>query len=99
MAIARGPEMSTRAASAAQASRNDDATTAVPNNSSPSGPDGWMPLSRRATAGIVNTRAIAKGRISLAGTPCLPVAVGRTGGLGDSGQAWSLAEGLVHPHV
>jgi hypothetical protein len=71
IAIAIGPEMSTRAASAAQARRNDDATTAVPNSSRPSGPGGCVPVNRNAKAGIVNPIASTRGRIRVVGTASL----------------------------
>src|SRR5690242_7475246 len=66
MAMASGPEMSTRAASAAQASRKEAATTAAPNVTRLSGAATCTPLRRRNKAGMVSTRHSASGRASLA---------------------------------
>src|SRR5689334_21626884 len=64
MAIASDPEMSTRAASAAHASRNDAATTAVPKTSSPGTAGRWTPLSWTNRAGMTRAAQSTSGRAS-----------------------------------
>src|SRR5690349_22952216 len=98
MAMASGPEISNRAASAAQASRKEAATTAAPNVTRLSGAATCTPLRRRNKAGMVSTRHSASGRASLADMTTLRN--GRAAGPEDQGypgQATQLAEGLAHP--
>ena len=102
MAMASGPAMSSRAASAAQASRKDAATTAVPNAARLSAAAGCTPARRRIRAGAVSAthspigRAI--GRASFGDMTTLRDGrAARTGDQGHPGQATLLAEGLAHP--
>src|SRR3954470_2355668 len=93
--------MSTLAASAAQASRNDAATTAVPNRASPTGAGVSSPVNRTTSAGRVNRTQIAIGRIGGTGIGGLPGRLAAVAGPAGRTPARTarLTEGLVHPLV
>ncbi len=100
--MASGPAMSSRAASAAQASRKDAATTAVPNAARLSAAAGCTPDRRKISAGAVSATHSPIGRpIGRASFGDMTTLRGRTrhptGDQGHPGQATQLAEGLAHP--
>src|SRR3979409_1338512 len=99
MGMASGPEISTRAASAAQASRKEAATMATPNASRPSGTEGCTPLRRRDRAGAGSTAHSPIGRASFEDTRILRNgrAARNREDQGVPGQTAQLAEGLAHP--
>src|SRR5438067_1253042 len=100
MAMASGPAMSSRAASAAQASRKEAATTAVPNASRAKAAGGCTPARRRTRAGTVSATHPAigwpTGRASFGDMTTLRTDA-PPGPRGHPGQATLLAEGLAHP--
>src|SRR5205814_9963085 len=67
MAVARLPEMSRCAASAAHTRRKADATTAEPKTAIAGGGGRWTPLSRSTSAGSATARATAILRMDQAG--------------------------------
>src|SRR6266487_3728649 len=95
MAMASGPAMSSRAASAAQASRKEAATTAVPNASSAKAAGGCTPARRRTRAGTVSATHSPTDRASFG--DMTPSGRTRRPDPGHPGQATLLAEGLAHP--